>query len=464
MFVIIDDNWKKDIKISDCFVSLSNRGASSCSEGRGTVWASLLLKLNPVTLDARQRFRLVSTMADYLRLQLDSVYLFSMRKSFLQQEERLMVCRQGGLGSTHEKQHSSVELLWHVGCQGEEQKSYLVKVLEHSVTTGELTKLLEAPVLGWTLLCVSGLIRDKVKRDLQGPKLTPTPNLAVPPPSQIHRGLTKTSLDKCVDGSPENNTTCVRIIFSPQPSGTLTADKVSKFTSKGNSLKHKIQVLSSSHFSVKQPTLHPCSKGVNTLERQLFTGRMTLTADHTSASFEFVRSHPNLFSDHNCWESVKETGVSKVGPHVKATGNSEQAFQIMSDSSLGISGYVWTTEVPHLLFLLEHVSTVSTDNTLSLLPSSILHRIYPSLTLDSSGVTSKLTHEASDKISLTTRLTLRPHPKETPLWTGAYRASHTDSESQPTVSSLGKSAAVDFYMTIWDCSWWLVIQSYVVMT
>lgn len=442
---------------------MSDRGASSCSEGQRTVWASLLLKLNPVTLDGRQRFRLVSTMADYLRLQLDSFYLFSMRKSFLQQEEKLKVCRQGGLGSTHDKQHSSVELLWHVGCQGEERNSNLVKILEQSVTTGGLTKLLEAPVLGWTLLCASGLIRDKVKGDLQGPKFTPTPNLIVPPPSQIHQGVSKTRLEQTrADGSPENNTTSVRILYLPQPSGILTPEKVSKFASKGNSLNthylHEIQVSSISHFSVKLTTLHPCGKDVNTLERQLFTGRMTLTTYHASASFEFGCSHPNLFSGHNCLEYVKETGFSKVKPHVKATGGSEQAFQITPDSSLGISGCVWTTEVSHLLVLLEHVSTVSRGTTLSLQSSSILHRIHPSLTLDSSGVTSKLTHEASSRISLTTRLTLRPHPKETPLWTGAYRASHTDSESQPTVSSLGKSAAVDFYMTIWDCSGWLVIQ------
>ena len=386
-----------------------------------------------------------------------------MRKSFLQQEEKLKVCRQGGLGSTHDGQHSSVELLWHVGCQGEERNSNLVKVLEQSVTTGRLTKLLEAPVLGWTLLCAPGLIRDKFKRDLQGPKSTPTPNLIEPPPSQIHQGVSKTRLEQThTDGSPENNTTSVRILFSPQPSHIFTTEKVSTFASKENSLKtrhsYEIQVSLISHFSVKRPTLHPCCKDVNILEGQLFTGRMTLTTYHASTSVEFVCSHPGLFSGHYCQEYVKETGVPKVKPHVKASGGSEQAFQITSDSSLGISGCVGTTEVSHIRFLFEHLSTVITGTTLSLQSSSIMHRMYPSLTIDSSGVTSKLTHEASDRISLTTRLTLRPHPKETPLWTGAYRASHTDSESQPTVSSLGKSAAVDFYMTIWDCSGWLVIQ------
>eukprot|EP00064_Thunnus_orientalis_P007596 superscaffoldBa00000854_g7618 len=63
------------------------------------------------------------------------------------------------------------------------------------------------------------------------------------------------------------------------------------------------------------------------------------------------------------------------------------------------------------------------------------HSIYPSLPL--TLATSTLTHEAVDRESLATRLTLRPHQKETPLWTGSYRASHTDSESQSILSSQG---------------------------
>lgn len=99
------------------------------------------------------------------------------------------------------------------------------------------------------------------------------------------------------------------------------------------------------------------------------------------------------------------------------------------------------------------------DTALSLLPY-MLHSIYPSVPLTpvSYSVTSMLTHEAVDRKFLATCLTLRPHPKETPLWTGSSRASHTDSESQCTVSSLGKSAAVDFYITIWYCSGCLLIQ------
>lgn len=472
-----------------------------------TIWANLLLQLNPVTLDASQRIRLVSTMADYLHLPLGFVYLLSRRKSFMQQQEKLRVCRQGGLAEKmtrgNEKQDASgdvAELLWPVGCQGEERQTDLAKVLEYSVKAGGVARLLEAPVLGWRVLCASGGVRHKV---------TPTPDMIFPPPTQVHQTV-KLSLSTIplhmnhhggtrlepthAEDSMENAANAVGKQFLFQPSGSQadtcpdSLKKIFKFTSIGNAFTmpvyhsdvhlemsiarshmQKIQVSSNALSSIKQTTLYRYSKVVHSfLEQQVFTGRNIFTTLHSSVCCEFGCSIPNRFSVYNS-QKHKQAGLSasKIKPLVEASGCSEQISEVTSDTSLSITEYFWTTKLFPLPFLPEHTSAIRTlvgepsaDTALSLLPSSTLHSVYPSLPLTpaSHSVTSTLTHEAVDTKSLTTRLTLRPHPKETPLRTGAYRGSHTDSESQSAVSSLGKSAAVDFYMTIWDCSGRLVIQ------
>ncbi|XP_044041412.1 uncharacterized protein LOC122870992 isoform X3 [Siniperca chuatsi] len=438
-----------------------------------TIWANLLLQLNPVTLDASQRIRLATIMADYLRLPLGFVYLFSRRKSFIQQQEKFRVCRQGGLAEKitrgNEKQDVSADvaqLLWRVGCQGEERQSDLAKVLEYSVTAGGLARLLEAPVFGWRVLCAPGGVPRKVKRDLQRLKCTPIRNMIVPTPTQVHQtaklehshiySLPLTKLEPSLsiillhmnhvgtrlepthaDDSTENTAISVTKGFLLQHSGPQadicldSPEKVFKFTSALHACKtlmyhsdinpempiailetnhmQKKQVSSNFLFSIKQTTWHPYSKDVNAfLERQAFTGNIILTTLHMSTSVEPGCTLPNRISVHKSQEHIKQTelSASKIKPHVEATGCSEQVSEVTSDPSL---------------------------------PSSTLHSIYLSLPLTpaSYGVTSTLTHEAVDRKLLTTRLTLRPHPKESPLWSGSHRASHTDSESQPTVSSLG---------------------------
>ncbi len=456
--------------------SVSNRTNLSSPEGEMTLWANLLLQLNPVTLNASQRIHLVSTMADYLHLPLGFVFLFSRRKSFIQQQEKLRLCRQGGLGEKitrgNEKQDALgdvAELLWPVGCQGEDRQNDLAKVLEYSVKAGGVARLLEAPVLGWRVLCAPGVVRHKVKRDLQRLKSTPTPNLIFPLPTQIHQTVKLThshsSLQRLlllpsgaqVDTCPESP-----MAFKFNPTGNAFAtlvyhsDTLDMLITVVKSDMQKIEVSSNSLSSVKQPTLYTCSKDVNTvLEWQLFTAQIILTTLHKSVCAEFGCINPNWFSVHNSQKHTKQAGLSA------------SISEVTSDISLSISEYFWTTELFPVPFLPEHIYAVRTvvgepsaDAALSLLPSSTLHSVYPSLPLTpaSYSVASTLTHEAVNRKLLATRLTLRPHPKETPLQTGAYRASHTDSESQPTVSSLGKSAAVDFYMTIWDCSGCLVIQ------
>ncbi|GLD63064.1 uncharacterized protein AKAME5_001471700 [Lates japonicus] len=160
------------------------RESLSCSEGEMTIWANLVLQLNPVTLDASQRLRLVSTMMDYLHLPMGFVCLLSS-----QQQKKLRVCRQGGLSEKPDVSDVA-ELLWPVGCQAEERQSDLASVLEHNVKAGGLARLLEAPVLGWRMLCAPGGLRQKVKRDLQRPKFAPAPNPLTPASYSVASTLT----------------------------------------------------------------------------------------------------------------------------------------------------------------------------------------------------------------------------------------------------------------------------------
>lgn len=438
-----------------------------------TIWASLLLQLNPLTLNASQRIRLVDTMADYLHLPLGFVYLFSRRKSHIQQQEKLRVCRRGGLTRGSGKQDASADvaqLLWHFGCQ-EEQRHDLAKVIEYSVTAGGLDRLLEVPVLGWSVLCASEVVRHKAKRDLQRLKFTPTPINNVSLPTEIHQtvrhehsymySLPLTKLEPSLSTillhmnhtqswldpthSEDSTEKMAGVLLRPSHAQTNTLYRsdinpdIPIAFLKTNHMQKK-HLSSNPIFSIKKTTLYPYSKEDNPLlEGQIELGCSSL---------------------HHSQEYIKQT-ASNIKPHVEVTGCNEQV------SVSTISEYFWSTELYYLPFLSEHISTVrtfvegtSSDTAFSFSPSFPLYSIYTSLPLtpESYSVTSALTHEAVDRKSLATRLTLRPHPKETPLWTGAYRASRTDSESQPTVSSLGKSAAVDFYMTICDCSGCLVIQ------
>ncbi|XP_028287065.1 uncharacterized protein LOC114452117 isoform X2 [Parambassis ranga] len=161
-----------------------------CPKGEMTIWANLLLQLNLVTLNATQRLRLVTTMAEYLRLHHSSVSLLSLRKPFILKQEKLRVClhgvKQDAIGN-------SAELLWRLGCQEEGRQTDLAKVLEHSMKAGSLETLVGAPIVGWRVLCPASERQHKIKRE----KLTPTPNTAQPPTQAqlLHKNLLPLKLE-----------------------------------------------------------------------------------------------------------------------------------------------------------------------------------------------------------------------------------------------------------------------------
>lgn len=346
--------------------------------------------------------------------------------------------------------------------------------------------MLEAPVLGWRVLCASGGVRHKVKRGLQRLKYTPTPNVIVPPPTQVHMtvklehphiySLPLTKLEPSLSAILLHMShvdlleKAFKFTFKTLMHHSVINPEMPVAISKTNHMQ-KIQTSSNSLFFIKQTVnLNPYSRDANALaQQQVFTGRIISTPMHMLVCVEFACSHSNWFSVHHSHKH-KQAGrsASKLKPCVEATGCSDQVSEVTSDTSQSISEYFWTTELFPSPFLFGHTSTVRTfvgeppaDTALpTLSPSPTRHSVYPSLPLtpDSYSVAPALTHEVVDRKSLASRLTPRPHPKETPLRTGSYRAGRTDSESQPTLSSLGKSAADHFYMTIWDCSGCLVTQ------
>lgn len=138
---------------------MSNRNI--CPKGEMTIWAILLIDLKPVTLNATQRLRLVTTMAESLRLHHSSVSLLSSRKPFNLKQEKLRVCLQG---VKQDAIGNSAELLWRIGCQEEVRQSTIAKVLEHSMKAGSLETLVGAPVVGWRVLCLASERQRKIKR------------------------------------------------------------------------------------------------------------------------------------------------------------------------------------------------------------------------------------------------------------------------------------------------------------
>ncbi|XP_050933828.1 uncharacterized protein LOC127138954 [Lates calcarifer] len=395
------------------------RESLSCSEGEMTIWANLVLQLNPVTLDASQRLRLVSTMADYLHLPMGSVCLLS------SQQQKLRVCRQGGLSEKPDVSDVA-ELLWPVGCQAEERQSDLARVLEHSVKAGGLARLLEAPVSGWRMLCAPGGLRQKVKRDLQRPKFAPAPNvkldhsLAYSLPLKLEPSLSTISWQRNLKDAKlepvhaEDSTDQQ----SPREHVFKTLTQRSDIDKETNHTQ-EVHSASTSLLLFEQTGFHPNS-------------------EDQSVCVDSICSHLNWYSFCNSQELLKQTGLSatKIKPVVEGNGCREQVSHV--------SEAFWTTELFSSLFLPEHESTVrhflgEPSVFPTLLPSPTPHSVYPSqpLTPASYSVASTLTHEAGDGESHATRLTLRPHLKETSLWTEHYRANHTDSERQPTVSSQG---------------------------
>ncbi|XP_069012854.1 uncharacterized protein [Embiotoca jacksoni] len=361
----------------------------SCSEGETTIWANLLLQVNPVTLDASHRIRLVSTMADYLHLLLSFVSLFTQRKSLLLRE-KLRVCGQGRLAEKQDAIGDVAELLWPVGCLEEERQIDLAEVLKHSMKAGSLANLLGAPIVGWRVLCAAGEVQHKVKRHLQMQKSTPTPDMVVPPPTQVQQSM-KLSHIHALPLKLEPN------YIQNIPSASL--------------------------YTVEQTDLYPYSTGT---KRQAFSD-----------------GHLKWLSVHNSQQQTKRTGrpASETKPPLEVTGCIEEVT-------------FWTTELSPSPFLPEHLPTVGhsghtasdidscyTKVLSTLRPSCRPHSNYPSPppTPASHGVTSTLTREAVDGDSLAICLTSRRRQKENPVWSESLTASHTDSERHSALSSWGHS-------------------------
>ncbi|KAF0029687.1 hypothetical protein F2P81_018792 [Scophthalmus maximus] len=364
-------------------------------------WANLLLKLNPATLDATQRLRLVSTVANYLRLPMGFVYLFSRRENFTQQQQKkkLRVCRRGGLVEKPDVSGDVAELLWPVGCPGEERLSDLATLLEHSVQTGGLERLLGAPVFEWRMLCAPEGLRHKVKRDLQRLKFVPTS-------TQFYQ----------TERFDHSHPYLLPLKLEPSLSTFFLLRN-----HEGTELEPTHTEIAVNSFG-KEDLLQHSGTRADTLPERVFK----LTSEdhaflHTSFCVVFFCSDPNWFSVHNSGE-------------IKAT-------EVTSDSPLSTSEYFWATDFFSSPFLPERVSTVSRFVGELSADAALLTSVpsYPSLPLTPApySVASALTHEAIDGASRASRLTLRPHLKETSLWTEDHRANHTESERRPTVSSQG---------------------------
>uniref|UniRef100_A0A3Q1F3U5 Uncharacterized LOC110967438 n=1 Tax=Acanthochromis polyacanthus TaxID=80966 RepID=A0A3Q1F3U5_9TELE len=363
------------------------RDTLSCSEEEMTTWATLLLQLNPATLDANQRIRLVTTMASYLRLLLSYVSLFSQRKPFMLKQEKLRVCRQGGLAEKQAVVGDAAELVWLVGCQKEERLLDLAKVLEHSMKTGSLAKLLGAPVLGWRVICAAGEVRYKVKRDLQKRRFTPTPHAIVPPPTRIQQSVKL----KHIYALP--------LKLEPSLSAIL---------------------FHMNHIG----TTHIKDSAVNAVifNRQTFLD--------SSKKVSKLTCDVHAFKMRNSPQHIKQTELppSQFKPLTEVTGCIGRVSAVT----------FWTTELFDSPFLPKHPSTLG-HSTLNLETFSTPHSVYSSLPLTraSLSVTSTLTHEAADTDSLAIRLTRRPPQRETPFWSESWPADRTESESQSSVSSQG---------------------------
>lgn len=334
-------------------------------------WANLLLQVNPIHLDASQRIRLVNTMAEYLRLPSGSVSLFSMRKSFSLQQEKQRVCHQGGqaqslTGNRTKNQDVIGELLWPVGCQGDERQSSLAMVLEHTTKAGGIARLLGTAVLGWRVVCVPGDIQRKVKRDVRWPRHTPTPNMIIPPPTHAQE-IVKLVESSLMYSPLLPHTQCLRlssIMVHMSPVGTQlkpthtqgstvkiseqSATKVDNlpgsslnslmFVPEWHTQKEKmpmyysnirtevpLAILQSSYMQRKQsstplssiiPTIPYSELSHALLDTQIFLEEKDSLTLHTSNCIEFACSHAFWFPPYNFEEYASVT--------VEGTGHSQE--------------------------------------------------------------------------------------------------------------------------------------------
>ncbi|KAM7378196.1 hypothetical protein PAMA_013205 [Pampus argenteus] len=389
-----------------------------------STWANIIIQLNPETLDASQRIKLVTTMSDYLHQ--PSVYLFSRRKSFTLQQERLSVCRQGRLAVKQDAMGDVGELLWSVSCQGEERQSDLAKVLEHSAKAGVLARWLGANILGWRVLCAATEVQQKVKRQLQRSKFTPTPNMIVLPPTRIQKTVK-------LEHSHTNYLSLTKL-----------EAKMSTLSMLMNQVEAKLEparTQDSPENTVSKSFLQQPSgpQGDTSLSGSQFTFRIYNSQKYSKTKFS--TSKIPLVEITGCSEQAPESAldtllVPKLFVKCSILESALPTTSLLSTRTLKNPSIFLPATFRNVVDTMLFGEPLSATTLSTLVPSSRPHSSYPllPLTLTSNNVTFTLTHEA-DRESLTTRPTLRPHQKETPLWTGSYRVSHTDSESQSILSS-----------------------------
>ncbi|CAJ1054921.1 uncharacterized protein LOC122870992 isoform X1 [Xyrichtys novacula] len=349
---------------------------SSCFEGETTLWTSLLLDLNPVTLDASQRITLSSSVTNYLSLPKGFVYLFSRQKQEKRQRYGQGVVTEDTLNTLGDV----AELVWLVSC-GKKQLSDSAERPENTVK--QLERFLEVPVLGLRVFHSPGGTQHKIKRDLKGLRFTPSPVVIVPTPQVDMTGPTST-----IDFAANTANSASKGLSQP-------LDKLADICF--HSPNHNIKFLS--------------------------------TTLYLPFDVKIGCGHSNWFQKSK--RDVKQVATSQ-NSQVEATASSEKAAVVSLHFSTIIYEHHYTTGLLSSPCFAAHTSTVRTctaaDSPLSLSQSSPMYSIHPTQLLTTVSYSAPL---------LPTRLTPQPLPKETPRWTGLYTAGHSDSERQPWVSSLG---------------------------
>lgn len=429
------------------FFPVSDRRPLSCSEGKTSIWADLLLHLNPVTLDVTRRLSLVNNMASFLHRPVDSVYLFSREHALkLRRQNELRVCRRRRPAVRDEVPGDVAELMWPVGCPGAD----FTPTLEHSVKSGSLAKLLGATILELRILCATNGVQQKIR---------------------VKRGLASTQNDSVRPATLESEAEKL-----DRSESAVVPVQLGSWSSTTFSLQSNLQALN------LQPA---CPQGLagsainsinkHTLLQSLRTqfcislcssemtpgGYVSQTLMQHSAIFPTAEADwyggSSVCMDLTCSQTRP---FSRQNPHPDVTVPC--VSEVTSDSSP--SEYVLTADFySSLPFYLQPSRESTVVNALSTkVPSALLHSltIYPPLppTPGIYSVTSTLTHNAIDGAPPATCLTPGPHLNGGSPWTECFRGGRSDSERRPTVSSQGKSAAAALHMTIWDCSGCLVIQ------
>lgn len=127
------------------------------------MWGSLLLQVDPVSLNASQRIHLVNTVSEYLHLQQEPISLFSNTKAL----SHIRVCGPSNLKERDLEGDATIrkitELIWRVGCM---PKQVLCPQGTFVLESDNLAKQLDVPVCGLRILRTVEAFK-KVKRDLR---------------------------------------------------------------------------------------------------------------------------------------------------------------------------------------------------------------------------------------------------------------------------------------------------------